>query len=70
MNKEKQKSNRELLAKAVFCRSFLYFVDFITEKEAEMIFTRIKKWQDKHKVSISPEQINSIEIMYDDNSGS
>ena len=57
---------REQLATMLFCRSYLYYSDILTESEATKVFERIKKFQEKNRINISMEQINSIEITYKD----
>lgn len=64
MSSDKQKEYRETLAIADMCRSYLYMNDFLSESENEKVFNRISKWQDKKKVSISREQLESVEIIY------
>lgn len=65
MKKEdKELQNRKTLAIANYCRSFLYYGNFISESENDKIHDRIKKFQDKNKISISEEQINSVDINY------
>lgn len=58
--------NRRLAAIACICRSFLYLNGFITEAENDRIHRKIMKWVDKHKVTLSKEQINSVEFTYKD----
>lgn len=64
--KEKAAARRKELAALLFCRSYLYYNDMLTEKEAESVFKRIRAFQDKHKIVISAEQINSVDINYRD----
>lgn len=64
--KEKAAERRKELAALLFCRSYLYYNDMLTEKEAESVFKRIRAFQDKHKIVISAEQINSVDINYRD----
>lgn len=64
--KEKAAERRKELAALLFCRSYLYYNDMLTEKEAESVFKRIRAFQDKHKIVISAEQINSVDINYHD----
>lgn len=59
--------NRRKLAIATFCRSYLKFHGFITLEESERIFSRILKWANKNKISISEEQLDSVDFVYDDN---
>lgn len=63
---EKAAERRKELATLLFCRSYLYYNDVLTEKEAESIFKRIRAFQDKYKIAISAEQINSVDIKYQD----
>lgn len=65
MKKEdKELYNREVLAIANYCRSFLYYRDFISESENDKVHDRILKFQDKNKINISPEQIESVDVNY------
>ena len=57
---------REQIATMLFCRSYLYYSNILTEKEASKIFEKIKKYQEKHRINITIDQINSIEITYKD----
>lgn len=67
MKKEdKELKNREILAIASYCRSFLYYGNFISESENDKIHNRIKNFQDKNKINISEEQINSVDVSYSD----
>lgn len=66
MKNEKNIEKRKSLAIANECRSFLFMYDFITDKENEKIFKRIKKFQDKNKIGISRKQLDSVEIIYND----
>lgn len=65
-NKDKLREKRENLAKADFCRSFLHIQGFLSEQENEKVHNRIMKWQDKNKVAISEEQLQSVDISYED----
>ena len=64
--KDRELQNRMTLAIASYCRSFLYYRNFITESENDKVHVRIKKFQDKNKINISEEQINSVDITYSD----
>lgn len=65
MKKEdKELHNREVLAIANYCRSFLYYGDFLSESENNKVHDRIKKFQDNNKISISPEQVDSVDVNY------
>lgn len=57
------KEDKKLLIKSNFCRSFLYFSGFITDSENEKIHNRIKKFQDKKKISVTREQLDSVDIL-------
>lgn len=65
-NKDKERKLRENLAKADFCRGFLYMQGFLSELENEKVHKRIMKWQIKNKVAISVEQLRSVDISYED----
>lgn len=66
MKNEKNIEKRKCLAISNECRSFLFMYGFITDKENEKIFERIKKFQDKNKIGISRKQLDSVEIIYND----
>lgn len=59
--------NRRKLAIATLCRAYLNIHGFITPAENRRIHNRIMEWQDKNKVSISEEQLDSADFIYDDN---
>lgn len=59
--------NRRKLAIATICRSYLNFHGFITPEENERIFSRIFRWVNKNKISISEAQLDSVYFVYDDN---
>lgn len=63
---DKKKDKREQLAIMCACRGFLYYANILTDVEAEKVYNRIKRFQEKHKINISPEQLNSIEFIYKD----
>lgn len=60
------KDKRKKLAIMLFCRSYLYYSDLLTEVEAKKVFKRIRSFQDKHKIAITQEQIDGVIVMYDD----
>lgn len=67
MKKEdRQKEYRKKLAIIDACRTYLYFKCIITDNENETIFKRIKKYQYKHKIEISREQLDSVDFTYND----
>jgi hypothetical protein len=51
-NKEKQ-----ILIAAMHSRKFLFFHDFLSEKEAKKVFDRISKYQDKHRIEVTKEEL-------------
>lgn len=59
-------NDREKLAIACYCRTFLYLNGFITEYDNRRIHERIKYWQNKNKIGITEAQLDSIEVTYDD----
>lgn len=63
----KSKERRENLAKADFCRTFLHIQGFLTDKENEKVFQRMRKWQDRYKVQLTEAQIFSVDMTYNDN---
>ena len=63
------KERRKLIAIANKCRSFLYLNDFLSDMENEKVHSRISKYQDKYKVSITNKQLDSIDIIYNDDIG-
>ena len=58
---------RKQLAIMVFCRSFLFYNQMLTEREADRVFDRIRAFQDRYKIDITREQIDSVEIIIHDN---
>lgn len=65
MRKEKTAAERrEKLAILLFCRSYLYYSDMLTEAEARKVFNKIRAYQHKHTIAITREQIDSVEIKY------
>lgn len=65
-SKQKEYDLRRILAISANCRSFLYFRNFITDKENEKIHNRIKKYQDKHKIEIRDEELYNVGFNYID----
>lgn len=51
------KKEKEILIEAVHARRFLYLHEFITDKEAEKIISRIHKYQDKHKIEVTGDEL-------------
>lgn len=62
----RDKERRETIAKADFCRIFLHIHGFLTDKENEKVFQRMKKWQDRYKVQLTEAQIFSVDMTYND----
>lgn len=58
---------RYVLAQMVYAREFLHKHNLITEKENDKIHERIRKYQDKHEIDITPSQLDSVYMEYDDN---
>lgn len=63
---EKLKERRESIAIANKCRSFLYMNNFLSDTENEKVHNRISKYQDRYKVSITRTQLDSVDIIYND----
>lgn len=67
MRKEKTAAERrKKLAILLFCRSYLYYSDMLTEVEARKVFNKIRAYQHLYSISITKEQIDSVEIKYKD----
>lgn len=59
--------NRKKVAIANTCRMYLYYNDFITEKQNENIHKKVDVFQKKNKIKISMEQLSSVDYVYNDN---
>lgn len=59
-------NKRYKLALATFCRGFLHFNGFITDSENDRIHNRIISFKIKNNITISREQLDSIDIIYKD----
>jgi len=59
--------NREILAKLNFCRTFLHIQGFLTDAENMKVHNRIIKFQDKKRININRAQLDSVDMVYDDN---
>lgn len=59
-------NKRQELATMLFCRSYLYYSELLTEAEANKVFKRIRAFQDKHKIEITREQVDSVDATYKD----
>jgi protein-disulfide isomerase-like protein with CxxC motif len=44
-------NHAQVIVDSMFARAALYFAGFISESENEKIFSRIRKYQDKHRVN-------------------
>ena len=67
MDDTEKMNNREKLAIAVFCKYFLYVNEFITFSNFKKIHDRLRDWQYKNKVKVTEAQLDSIDVIYDDN---
>ena len=67
MDDTEKMNNREKLAIAVFCKYFLYVNEFITFSNFKKIYDRLRDWQYKNKVKVTEAQLDSIDVIYDDN---
>lgn len=63
---KEERDNREKLAIAEACRSYLYLNKMLIEAENDKVHQRIKKFQDKNEIEISPEQLDSADFLYQD----
>ena len=61
---DKQAGYRAQMAKFNDSRCLLYLSGIITEAENDKIHKRIGRFQDKHKIGITREQLNSVETIY------
>ena len=67
MKKEKTAAERRKeLAIMWICQSRLYCSGILTQVEDREMFNRILAYQDKYKIAITKEQLDSVEIKYDD----
>lgn len=57
---------REELATLLFCQSYLYYHDMLSSAESKRVCKRISAFQNEHRIAITREQIDSVEIKYDD----
>lgn len=57
---------RKELATLLFCQSYLYYHDMLSSAEYKRVCKRISAFQDKHRIAITREQIDSVEIKYQD----
>lgn len=57
---------RKELATLLFCQSYLYYHDMLSSDESKRVCKRISAFQDKHRIAITREQIDSVEIKYKD----
>lgn len=60
------KDKREKLAIMLFCRSYLHIAGILIDGEADKVFARIRKYQDQNQIEITEEQLDSVEIIYQD----
>ena len=61
MTKEEKK---EYLAELNFCRSFLFIGGMLNDKENKNVHKKISSYQNKNRIEISKEEIDSVEIIY------
>jgi hypothetical protein len=57
-------ANKEKLAMLNFCRTFLYLNGIISQSQSEKIHTRILAFQDKERIEITQEELDSVEMIY------
>lgn len=57
---------RKELATLLFCQSYLYYHDMLSSAKSKRVCKRISAFQDKHRIAITREQIDSVEIKYQD----
>lgn len=61
--KTSKEEYKKILAKLNYARSILYMYSMVTDKENDNIHKRISKFQDKHKISITREELDSVRII-------
>lgn len=67
MGKEKTAAERRKeLAIMWICRGYLYCHDMLTLAEYNKIGRRIYAFQNEHQINITNEQMDSVEIKYND----
>lgn len=54
--------NEDKLAIAFFCRGYLYFNGLLSESENDKVHKRFLKFQHKHKIELTEEDLDSVEI--------
>lgn len=60
------KEFRQKLAILLACKRFLSVAGMITESEGRLIINRIMKFQDKYKIEITQQQLDSVHLKYED----
>jgi hypothetical protein len=63
MNKE----HRQKLAILLACKTFLKVSGMMTDAEGISIINRIMRYQDRHKIEITQQQLDSVHFKYEDN---
>jgi hypothetical protein len=58
----KAEEAKKLIIRANMSRSSLYLAGFLTESENSKIFSKIRKFQDKHKVEVTKEELFQIKF--------
>ncbi len=66
MTKTEEREKRKKLAIMLACWSYLHYSGILTDCEADKVFGRIRKFQDKHEINISNEEIDSVDFIYKD----
>ncbi len=56
--------NKEDIAIAVWCRQYLYFNYLLSEAENDKVHKRISKDQDKGKIGVTEEDLDSVGLIY------
>lgn len=54
------------ICKASAARSWLYIMGFMTDCESEKVNQRIRKYQDKHRQNVSPEDLWRAKIIFEE----
>lgn len=57
---KKVNENKDKFIKAFQARRMLFLTGFLTHSEADKVFKRLCKFQDKHKIEVSEKELNRV----------
>nr|DAN25995.1 MAG TPA: hypothetical protein [Caudoviricetes sp.] len=58
--------NRRQVAQVHFCIQYMFINGFMSSAEADIFHKRLRKYQDKHKVTLTRAQLMSAGLVYND----